>query len=151
MQEIKIYSWRKPFLFNMYSRNEEVILIATIARKSAKENFGWSYGCKKGLNFESIILYCRKWSLQVWKVMKILYLSDKMSQTLSSGISKFTTPAPLCLHTFLHRMNTSGVKIRPILKKTNDIYWTWKANIAKIIIICENNYSRGLFLQNVPL
>ena len=69
--------------------------------------------------------------------MKILYLSDKMSQTLSSGISKFTTPAPLCLHTFLHRMNTSGVKIRPILKKTNDIYWTWKANIAKIIIAVD--------------
>ena len=69
--------------------------------------------------------------------MKILYLSDKMSQTLSSGISKFTTPAPLCLHTFLHRMNTSGVEIWPILKKTNDIFWTWKANIAKIIIAVD--------------
>ena len=60
-----------------------------------------------------------------------------MSQTLSSGISKFTTPAPLCLHTFLHRMNTSGVEIWPILKKTNDIFWTWKANIAKIIIAVD--------------
>ena len=53
------------------------------------------------------------------------------------GISKFTVPGPSTLapHTFLHWIKTSGVKIRSALK-------TWKADIAELIINCENNYSR---------
>ena len=40
----------------------------------------------------------------------------------SEGISKFTVRCPLGPPIFLHRVNTSGVKIRPLLKKNYDIY-----------------------------
>ena len=32
-KEANIYSWRKPFFFNMDSSDEEVIVIAAIAKK----------------------------------------------------------------------------------------------------------------------
>ena len=40
-----------------------------------------------------------------------------MKSCTTEGISKFTTPGPLVSHTFLHGINTSGVKIRPALKE----------------------------------
>ena len=50
---------------------------------------------------------------------------------------KFTARDPL-RHPiiFLYRINNSGVKIRPALKK---IMRKWKDNISKIIITCQNN------------
>ena len=35
----------------------------------------------------------------------------------SEGISKCAVPRPLVPHTFFHRINTFGVKIRPVLNK----------------------------------
>ena len=64
-----------------------------------------------------VILYCTKWSLEIKKALKILCLSDKIYQIISSGILKFTAAGPFGPHTFLHRINTSGLKIRPVLKK----------------------------------
>ena len=60
---------------------------------------------------------------------------------LRGGISKFTVPGPF---TFLHRIKSSGVKIRPALKKSYLFHKLedMKADIAKIIITCEKNYSR---------
>ena len=37
-------------------------------------------------------------------------------------MSKFTTPRTLGLHAFLHAINTSGVKMRPILKKLRYLF-----------------------------
>ena len=65
---------------------------------------------------------------------------------------KFTVPDPLVCHSFLHRINISGVKIRPVLKQFMVfISWSRKHSQlipAKIIIICENNYRCWLFSQN---
>ena len=40
-----------------------------------------------------------------------------MKSCKSEGISKFTASDLLDPHTFLHKLNTSRVKIRPVLKK----------------------------------
>ena len=50
-------------------------------------------------------------------VDRLIYLN------LSIGISKVHCPDPLVRHSFLHRINSSGVKIRPVLKKIHDIYF----------------------------
>ena len=56
-------------------------------------------------------------------------------------------------HTFLHWIKTSGVKVRTALK--NHIYFknygTWKSEIAKIIISCENNYNPLAVSPSAPL
>ena len=54
-------------------------------------------------------------------------------------ISKFAASSPFGPQTFLHRVHTSGAKTRPVLR-----------NIANIIIICKNDYSDSLFLQDAP-
>ena len=61
--------------------------------------------------------------------------SDKISQRFSSAISKFTVPG---LYTFLHRINTFGIKIQPVLK--NSWYWFYKVENVKSWY-CENNYN----------
>ena len=59
-------------------------------------------------------------------------------------VRQFFSPNPPGPHTFLHRINTSGVKIRRTLKKIRIFnfikQWTWTADIAKIII--DFNYFR---------
>ena len=76
----------------------------------------------------------------------ILAANRLINLNTSIGISKFTVLGPLKRHSFLHRITTSGVKIKPVLKKVHDIYFmkqrTRQAFIAKIIIIYENNYNR---------
>ena len=72
-----------------------------------KKNFGSSHVCKEGLNLEGLIFYYRKSRLKIKKAIKILNLFDKISNTLSSGTSKFKVSDPF---SFLHRINTSGVK-----------------------------------------
>ena len=64
------------------------------------------------------------------------------------------TPSSISLHTFFQRIVTSGVKLRLALKKiiikiyvtkkrsTYFFQSTCKNDIAKIIMICKNNYSR---------
>ena len=56
------------------------------------------------------------------------------------GISKLKFLGPLGLDTFLYWVNSSGVKIGPVLTKIH-IYFkkqsTWKANIATIIIAVD--------------
>ena len=66
---------------------------------------------------------------------------DAGLQNVESHGPQFLKPGP---HTFLHRMKTSGVKIRPVLKSfLLHNYRTRKVDIAKIVIItCENNYNR---------
>ena len=36
---------------------------------------------------------------------------------------KITIPNPLACHSFLHRINISGAKIRPVLKTIHDTYF----------------------------
>ena len=62
------------------------------------------------------------------------------------GISKFTTPNTLDYHAFLHRIYTSGVEIRPVLKNFVSVSWIGECEkliLQKIIInyICKNNWS----------
>ena len=45
-------------------------------------------------------------------------LFSTCSLTKFQGISKFTGPNPINPHTFLYRINTSVVKIRPVLKNS---------------------------------
>ena len=63
---------------------------------------------------------------------RIVYLN------IPIGISKIHGPRPLARHSFLHRITTSG--------ETSSRYFFHEvenaASFAKIIIICENNYSR---------
>ena len=47
-------------------------------------------------------------------------------------------PDPLRHHRFLYRITTSGVKVRPVLKKINDIYFRC---IEHGKLICKNNYN----------
>ena len=54
-------------------------------------------------------------------------------------MSKFMTPGPLRPVSFLHRIYTSGVKIKTRLKKIK--VENVKADTAKITILCENNYN----------
>ena len=52
-------------------------------------------------------------------------------------ISKLTTPGPLGLYTFFHRIDQLVKSDLYLFRKVENV----KVDIAKIIITCENNYS----------
>ena len=54
-------------------------------------------------------------SAQFRKCWQSKVISNNITVKLRGGISKFTVLGP---HTFLHRIKTSGAKIRPALKKS---------------------------------
>ena len=51
-------------------------------------------------------------------------------------------PSLLACDSFLHEITTSGVKIRRVLKRPYLFHEVENAYSAKIIITCENSYSR---------
>ena len=85
--------------------------------------------------------------MELFTKIAIDYFGKKFHLVYLIGrVSKFTAPDPRPPY-FLLRINTSGLKIRPELKKFIFISYGRKreklilqADIAKIIIICENNY-----------
>ena len=56
--------------------------------------------------------------LECQKSILYVKLSYTCSLTKFQRISKLTTPSP---HSFLHKIKTSGVKIRPVLKKNHNL------------------------------
>ena len=66
-------------------------------------------------------------------VDRLVYLN------LSIGISKVHCPDPLVRDSFLHRINSSGVKIRPVLKKNSWYLFHEVDNAASLY--CRDNYN----------
>ena len=54
-------------------------------------------------------------------------------------MSKFPATRPLGSNTFLHEINTSEVKVTPVLKKI--VLFISVEHVWKIILICESLYS----------
>ena len=57
------------------------------------------------------------WFLISICLASVLRNYTKPGKHTETGISKFTTPSPLGPHIYLHRIDTSGEKIRSVLKK----------------------------------
>ena len=77
------------------------------------------------------------------------WLVYQNSRPLASN-PRLPIPSPLNPHTFSQKLNTSGVKTRPVLKNSWYLFQKLenvKSWYAKIIIICENNYSRNYFCK----
>ena len=50
------------------------------------------------------------------RVVERSRLLDQPVARLPKGLLKFMAPGPFVPFSFLHRINTSGVKVRPVLK-----------------------------------
>ena len=105
MMYTRVCSWLKQGYQRLLSRN-----LLNIAASNLKMGF----------------LPENVWMAVLWSLVFFFFffLIIVLSVCLNMGISKFTalTPSYLGLHTFLQRISTSGVKIRPALKKWWYIY-----------------------------
>ena len=57
------------------------------------------------------------WFLVSIRLANVLRNYTKPGKHIETGTSKFTTLSPLGPHVYLHRIDTSGAKIRSVLKK----------------------------------